>query len=199
MSTSSGEPEQEHPVLNIVRERVGLGPFRKDLLPLYQRWINDFGALRTLGGFMPSTMESETKWYEEWATSEKIIPFTIYALPEKKPIGTTALMDIDHRNRRAEFGIFVGEPGSRSKGYGTEMTCLILDYAFSTAGLHNVMLTSSSSTRRASELTKKRASRSSGDAGSASSPTESCGARSSWSVCPQNSGVPCSSKHQKIL
>lgn len=39
----------ERPIVNIEGERVALGPLRRDLLPAYQRWINDFSAVRTLG------------------------------------------------------------------------------------------------------------------------------------------------------
>jgi hypothetical protein len=48
---------------------------------------------------------------------------------------------VDHRNRSATFGILIGEPECRGKGYGTETTRLMLDYAFTALGLHNVMLT----------------------------------------------------------
>jgi hypothetical protein len=30
----------EEPILNVEGERVALGPLRRDLLPLYQRWIS---------------------------------------------------------------------------------------------------------------------------------------------------------------
>ena len=56
------------------------------------------------------------------------------------PIGTVALVGVDYRNRRAEFGIGIGEPDYRNKGYGTETTRLVLDYAFNVVGLHSVML-----------------------------------------------------------
>ena len=49
-------------------------------------------------------------------------------------------MGVDYRNRRAEFGINIGEPDYRNMGYGTETTRLMLDYAFNVVGLHNVML-----------------------------------------------------------
>jgi len=41
-----GPQGSEEPVLNIAGERVALGPLRADLLPLYGRWINDFGTIR---------------------------------------------------------------------------------------------------------------------------------------------------------
>ena len=132
--------DDERPVLNVKGELVALGPLRRDLLPLYQRWINDFEAARGLGAFLPFTAEKETEWYESQAKSESDITFTIYELSTLRPIGTTALINLDHRNRRAEFGIAIGEADCRNKGYGTETTRLVLDYAFTVVGLHNVML-----------------------------------------------------------
>jgi hypothetical protein len=41
MATGSNPPSSETPILNVVGERVALGPLREDLLPLYGRWIND--------------------------------------------------------------------------------------------------------------------------------------------------------------
>ena len=142
MAKESKPQSNETPVLNIVGERVALGPLRKDLLPLYGRWINDFGTIRTLGlppG--PVTDEKEQDWYEGRARSENDVMFTIYERETLRPIGNTALHGLDHRNRSASFGIIIGEPECRGKGYGTETTRLMLDYAFAALGLHNVMLT----------------------------------------------------------
>jgi hypothetical protein len=36
------------PVLTIEGEHVALGPLRRDLVPLYQRWMNNLGTMRTL-------------------------------------------------------------------------------------------------------------------------------------------------------
>ena len=66
--------------------------------------------------------------------------FTIYAIEGWQPIGTTDLFEIDHRLRTARFGMLIGEADARGKGYGTETVRLMLDYAFTALGLHNVML-----------------------------------------------------------
>jgi RimJ/RimL family protein N-acetyltransferase len=129
-------------IINITGDRVALGPLRRDLLPQYQRWINDFSTLRTLGlPPTPITTEQETVWYDAQATSERSVTFTIYERAADRPIGTTGLHEIDYRHQRATFGIMIGEPDCRGKGYGTETTRLMLDYAFTALGLHNVMLT----------------------------------------------------------
>ena len=128
---------------------MALGPLRRDLIPLYARWINDPEAVRTVGSFLPFTAEKETDWYEGEARSETNIPFTVYERSAAVPIGTVALMDVDYRNRRAEFGIGIGEPNYRDRGYGTETTRLMLDYAFNIVGLHSLVLGVFASNRRA--------------------------------------------------
>ncbi len=130
------------PVLSIEGGLVALGPLRRDLLPLYQRWINDLGTARTLDlPPQPMTMEQEQDWYDRQSRAENSVPFTIYERETWRPIGNTGLDGVDHRNRTATFGIVIGEPDCRGKGYGTETTRLMLDYAFTALGLHNVVLT----------------------------------------------------------
>jgi diamine N-acetyltransferase len=132
----------ERPILNIEGDLVGLGPLRRDLLPLYQRWINDLGTMRTLGlAPLPMTSEKEQEWYDRQSKAEDDVPFTIYELETLRPIGNTGLHGVDHRNRSATFGILIGEPECRGKGYGTETTRLMLDHAFTALGHQNVMLT----------------------------------------------------------
>ncbi len=135
-------PEATSPLFNIVGEKVALGPLRKDLVPLYARWFNDFRTLRMLGPMpRPLTLEQEEQWYKRAITrGDAVIAFTIYEKATRRPIGNTGLHDIDHRNRTALFGITIGEPDARGKGYGTEATQLMLDFAFTVQGLHNVML-----------------------------------------------------------
>ena len=55
----------DRPIINIEGELVALGPIRRDLLPIYQRWINDFEVTRTLALYpSPITEEFELSWYE---------------------------------------------------------------------------------------------------------------------------------------
>ncbi len=144
MSTKSQSesPKATSPIFNIVGDRVALGPLRKDLIPTYLRWFNDFRTLRTMLAMpVPLTLEQEEKWYERANTrGDTDIVFTIYEKASARPIGNVDLRDIDHRNRTALFGIAIGEPDARGKGYGTEATQLMLDFAFTVQGLHTVML-----------------------------------------------------------
>ena len=71
------QPGIDQPVINIVGDKVALGPHRRELLPFYLKWINDFEVTRTLGAAIrPMTLEAEEVWYERASRGE--VGFTIY-------------------------------------------------------------------------------------------------------------------------
>ena len=129
------------PIFNIVGEKVALGPLRRELLPLYHRWGNDFEANVRLGHLAPSTLEGTEAWYARAGEPDGgEITFTIYERAGPRPIGTTNLHFINRSHRRAQFGIAIGEKECWGKGYGTEATRLMLDYGFTALGLETIML-----------------------------------------------------------
>ena len=128
------------PIINFQGELVGLGPIRREYIPLYQRWMNDFETTRYLEiQPRPMTVEQESGWFDQASTGEAII-FTIYEVSTGQPIGNCDIQNLSLRNRRAEVGIVIGEPDARGKGYGTEAMCLLADYAFNVLNLHSLML-----------------------------------------------------------
>ena len=129
------------PIINILGERVALGPLVREHIPLFARWGNDFFVQRTAGSLpAPITIEATTMQFEGWSTGDSAYWFTIYECATWRPIGLTHLSEIDWRGRTAAFGIVLGEADARGRGYGTEATRLLLDYAFTALGLHSVML-----------------------------------------------------------
>jgi RimJ/RimL family protein N-acetyltransferase len=133
--------DEAAPIINITGERVLLGPLRRELLPLYTRWMNDYEVIRTLGVTVrPTTREAEQDWYEQNARALHSVDFTIYEAATGRPIGNTSLKEVNYARRTATFGILIGEPDCWGKGYGTEVTRLMLDYGFTVLGLHNIML-----------------------------------------------------------
>ena len=74
-----GDTASEKQAINLWGEKVALGPIRRDLLPLYERWMNDFEAIHYLGvQKRPMTAERETAWYDHAATDPTSADFTIY-------------------------------------------------------------------------------------------------------------------------
>ncbi len=156
------------PTPDIEGRLVALGPFRRDLVATYARWFNDFETLRTLNVTpRPVAFEQELAWYERQAADPRSTHLTVYELRALRPIGTTTLARIDHRNRAADFAAVIGERDLRGRGFGAEAIRLTLHYAFSTLGLHNVRVRIVGSNHASLRAHEKGASARSAAAGSA--------------------------------
>lgn len=142
----------EKPLLNIVGERVALGPVHRALLPLLNKWDNDFTVFFLGGNILrPITVEVTEAFVTPTLKGEAQghVFFIIYEYASLRPIGWTALRHLDAKNGTAEFGILIGEHDCWGKGYGTEATRLVLDYGFTVENLHNIVLDTASHNERA--------------------------------------------------
>ena len=133
-------PDDQQPITNIVGEKVAMGPIRRDLTHLFQMWSNDFEVRRFMGPMRPTSLESIEDMYASIRKDENQSYFTVYEKSELRPIGNAGLADINHAHRTAEFFIMIGDKESWGKGYGTEVTRLVLEYGFACLGLHNIFL-----------------------------------------------------------
>ena len=133
-------PDDQQPITNIVGEKVALGPIRRDLTHLFQMWSNDFEVRRFMGPMRPTSLESIEDMYASIRKDENQSYFTVYEKSELRPIGNAGLEGIDHAHGTAEFFIEIGDKESWGKGYGTEVTRLVLEYGFTCLGLHNINL-----------------------------------------------------------
>ena len=129
------------PILTLTGQLVGLGPLDRSFLPQYHRWANDVETSRTLGLSWPASMEQIIATFESRVRAPDAVWFTVVELATGQPIGLAYLFEIEPRQRRATFGIVIGEASDRGRGCGTEATQLTLHYAFELYGLSNVMLT----------------------------------------------------------
>jgi diamine N-acetyltransferase len=130
----------ERPQIDLIGESVALGPLDIELLPKYHDWLNEHGD--DLG---PSHEDVDEDGCDHDLTAEILdelddVYFTVYELGTWRAIGGAALTAIDYDEQVAEFSIVIGETDCRGKGYGSESTRLVLDYAFNALGLGNVML-----------------------------------------------------------
>lgn len=130
----------EQPIINFAGELVALGPMRRELLPLYWRWRNDFEVMRNLIDVNPVTYEQEEARYDALLDDPESVRFLIYDRATVQPIGIAAYDGIDYRNGVADYSIVIGEAEFHSRGYGTETTRLMLDYAFTALGLNAILL-----------------------------------------------------------
>ena len=141
--STAGASATQPPIVNIAGEKVALGPLHGGLLPLLVRWENDFMTMDLAGDNpQPRSAEAVAADWQPLINGERPdwIGFAIYRLPDLDCIGHANIRDFRIRHRTAEFGITIGDPRHRGQGYGTEATRLVLDFAFSVLGVHNVWL-----------------------------------------------------------
>ncbi|HMO04545.1 MAG TPA: GNAT family protein [Kiritimatiellia bacterium] len=121
------------------------GPVDVELIPLAEehtecvlRWRADPEVARWLCSPAPPSREEHLAWLK--TLGEKRIEFVILALPERVPVGTIGLSQIDRCHRNAEYGILIGESAYRGRGIALAASGRILDFAFGRLALHRVFL-----------------------------------------------------------
>jgi RimJ/RimL family protein N-acetyltransferase len=131
------------PLLNIVGDRVALGPLGVEHAEALCRWQNDYAVMRNweyLPG--PRTVEGVRHRFEpgQFYADPANVVFAVYETGGWDLVGLAGLFHVDHVNRIAEYFVMIGDAAHRGKGYGTEATRLVLDHAFTALGLASVML-----------------------------------------------------------
>jgi RimJ/RimL family protein N-acetyltransferase len=140
------------PILNMVGERVALGPYHQGVVPVLARWLNDFTIAIFSGDPLTPTTPEQIKEDIDHDLKENTGArrnFIIYERATLTPIGIAELRNIWPQHGSAEFGILIGEKAYWGQGMGTETTRLMLDYAFNVLNLHHIRLSTSSFNTRA--------------------------------------------------
>jgi diamine N-acetyltransferase len=88
----------------------------------------------------PPTVEEQLRWLADVEARGDRHEFMIVERTSGRSVGTIGLSHIDRVNRRAEYGVLIGEPDARGKGLAAEASRLLLAYAFGTLGLRRVYL-----------------------------------------------------------
>lgn len=88
----------------------------------------------------PFTREGHLNWVREMVDTGKVVQMVICLEESDEPIGCVYLRNIDRQNRKAEYGIYIGEGSFRGKGIGTSAARLMLRYGFSELCLHRIYL-----------------------------------------------------------
>lgn len=126
------------PLIWLQGQRVGLGPYVRELVEDYWRWENDPSTILGFGRQIPESLESRTAGIDVQLGNSAFPRFTVYELATCQPVGKTSLTT-DDVTRSAEFVINIA-PEAQGKKFGTEATWLTLDYAFHLASLRMVWL-----------------------------------------------------------
>ena len=120
---------------------VFLRAFEPDDLQLINKWHNDddINSLTCGSRYFVSSIYDK-KWLEDkMLNNSKNVYCAICEKETGNMVGYVSLNDIDYRNSKAAWGgIIIGNEQNRNKGYASNATFLILQYAFEELGLNKV-------------------------------------------------------------
>ena len=86
------------------------------------------------------TKEGHEAWMRTKVASGEVVQFVICEKESGRPIGSVYFRDIDRLQKKAEYGIFIGEDDCTGRGIGTETARLAVRYAREELKLHKLML-----------------------------------------------------------
>jgi len=124
----------------LLGDRLYLRPLDVEDMERCLRWINDPEISRNLGHRFPVGRAGERAWLEGHYKDQREVPLAIVLKDGDRHIGNCGLHEIDLANRKAVFGLLIGERDAWGHGYGPEAARLLLGYGFADLGLHRVSL-----------------------------------------------------------
>ncbi len=104
-------------------------------------WINDREVIHYLGARYPMSHADEERWLKEGPTNGFASGVRL-AIETKDGvhIGNLGLHETNSEDRKAQFGIMIGEKDYWSNGYGTDAIATLLRFAFHEMNLNRVSL-----------------------------------------------------------
>lgn len=118
---------------------VNLRALEKQDMALLQKWMNDPDLTRWLGPRSPISLDEQIHWFDKLSSDKSKIKLLI----EDKSgaaVGLVSLMQINLKDRSAEFGIYLGEHSTIGKGVGKDATMAMLKFGFQELGLIKIFL-----------------------------------------------------------
>ena len=99
-------------------------------------WRRDAEVDRWMRGLPPSDPDAHQAWFDAFRADETRAGWIVTI--DGAPCGWAALTNITAKNRRAEWGWYIGDPRARGRGAGRAAQALGLDRAFGDLGLEKV-------------------------------------------------------------
>lgn len=107
-------------------------------IPFKVKWINDERNNQFLHYDLPLEEGKTLEWFRKVKDRTDRADYTITC--DGEPAGLIGLINIDQRNRKAEYYITLGEERFKGQGAASRASRLLLEQAFSTFGLNKVYL-----------------------------------------------------------
>ncbi len=132
---------------------IKLRDFTAEDIPKKVDWVNDPSNNAFLHYDLPLEIEKTSKWFA--SAIKRSDRYDAVITVDEVPVGLIGLLNIDSKNRKAEFYILMGESAYKGKGIATKAGNLLLQDAFVARGLNRVYLYTETENIPAQRLFKK--------------------------------------------
>ncbi|MBW3624655.1 MAG: GNAT family N-acetyltransferase [Armatimonadetes bacterium] len=137
----------------IVLDQVILRPLEPSDVDRLYAFRNNPDVTSCLGGFSTGYSRQDlVDWVNAHRNRKDELLWAIAARDDSACLGHVGLYQIEHRVRKAEFGILIGDPGWQGKGIGRAVTRTVIDFGFQQLNLHKISLSVLESNSRAVKL-----------------------------------------------
>ena len=128
----------ENPFL--IGEKIYLRPAKLEDAKFLLKGENDPQIRESLFLAFPINLIIEQEKIEQYIKSKEAIILIIIEKETSAPVGQTAFFRIDYISRAAIFYLAILDSDHWSKGYGSEATQMMVEYAFKTLNLNRIQL-----------------------------------------------------------
>lgn len=123
--------------------RVRLGSLQEGDIETITGWYQNPAFMRLYDATpaAPRSRKNVEQFINSYLDDDKTYFFTIRRLEDNALVGIIDVSGILWNQGTGWLGIAIGDPANRGKGYGSEATRLLLDFAFRELNLHRIQLT----------------------------------------------------------
>lgn len=123
----------------IIGDKVILSKPTKEDMPQLLEWRNNPNHRKYYREYRDTNLEDQTEWYKNVLMHDPTWHhFIVRPINDNTPIGVAFLNHIHPVYRTGEFGITLGHPEYRGKGYGKDMLKTLLKYGFEELNLNRI-------------------------------------------------------------
>jgi diamine N-acetyltransferase len=124
----------------LIGEKIYFRPIETENAKFLSKGENNPIVRESLFLALPVSLTNEQEKIEQYIKSKDAIVLIIVEKETNQPVGQTAFFRIDYISRAAIFYLAILDPAYWSKGFGSEATKLMVDYAFKMLNLNRIQL-----------------------------------------------------------
>ncbi len=140
-------------MIHITEDNIVVRSFTIDDVPSKVEWINNPANNKYLHYDLPLEVEKTCRWFNNNKDREDRIDAVIEV--DGIPIGLIGLLQIDCKNKKAEYYICIGNSQYRGRGIALKASRMLVNYAFSRLLLNKIYLFTEVENKSAQNLFSK--------------------------------------------